>query len=95
MVQGSWIDYAQKHKAICFQLEHRFYGESHPTEDMSVKNLVYLTSTQALADLAGFITAMNEAHNLTDAKWISFGGIDFWRFITLCHVHFLFSKICL
>ena len=44
---------------------------------MSVKNLVYLTSTQALADLAGFITAMNEAHNLTDAKWISFGGIDF------------------
>ena len=80
MVQGSWIDYAQKHKAICFQLEHRFYGESHPTEDMSVKNLVYLTSTQALADLAGFITAMNEAHNLTDAKWISFGGIDFWRF---------------
>merc|ERR1712172_223130 len=74
MVQGSWIDYAQKHKAICFQLEHRFYGESHPTEDMSVKNLVYLTSTQALADLGSFITAMNEAHNLTDAKWISFGG---------------------
>ena len=32
MVQGSWIDYAKKHKAICFQLEHRFYGESHPTE---------------------------------------------------------------
>lgn len=74
MVEGSWIEYAKKHKAICFQLEHRFYGESHPTEDMSVKNLAYLTSTQALADLANFITKMNSAHNLMDAKWISFGG---------------------
>ena len=75
MVSGSWIEYAKKHNAICFQLEHRFYGESHPTEDMSVKNLAYLTSTQALADLANFITEMNLAHNLTDAKWISFGGM--------------------
>ena len=55
MVEGSWMDYAKEHKALCFQLEHRFYGESHPTEDLSVKNLVYLTSTQALADLATFI----------------------------------------
>ncbi len=46
MVDGAWIDYAQEHNAICFQLEHRFYGKSHPTEDMSVKNLAYLTSTQ-------------------------------------------------
>ena len=52
----------------------RFYGKSHPTEDMSVKNLAYLSSEQALADLATFITAMNEAHNLTSAKWITFGG---------------------
>ena len=74
MVTGSWIDYAKEHKAICFQLEHRFYGESHPTEDMSVKNLLYLTSTQALADLATFISAMNDAHNLSQAKWIAFGG---------------------
>jgi hypothetical protein len=37
----------------------RFYGESHPTEDMSVKNLAYLTSEQALADIANFIPAMN------------------------------------
>ena len=75
LVSGSWIEYAKEHNAICFQLEHRFYGESHPTEDMSVKNLAYLTSTQALADLANFITEMNLAHNLTDAKWISFGGM--------------------
>ena len=74
MLEGTWIEYAKQHKALCFQLEHRFYGESHPTEDLSVKNLGYLTSTQALADLANFIQSMNEARNLTNPKWIAFGG---------------------
>lgn len=32
MVKGAWIHYAKEHKALCFQLEHRFYGKSHPTE---------------------------------------------------------------
>ena len=32
MVTGSWIEYAKEHGALCFQLEHRFYGKSHPTE---------------------------------------------------------------
>ena len=54
--------------------DFRFYGDSHPTSDLSVENLVYLSSEQALADLANFVTSMNEQHNLTDAKWISFGG---------------------
>lgn len=74
MVAGTWLEYAKQYGAICFSLEHRFYGQSHPTEDMSVKNLVYLTSTQALADLANFISTMNEQHNLTHSKWIAFGG---------------------
>ena len=39
-----------------------------------MKNLAYLTSTQALADLATFIDAMNTARNLTGSKWIAFGG---------------------
>ena len=68
------MDYANDFGAICFMLEHRFYGKSHPTADMSTKNLSYLSSEQALADLASFITAMTERHNLTDAKWIAFGG---------------------
>lgn len=32
MTQGTWIDYAKKFGAICYQLEHRYYGKSHPTE---------------------------------------------------------------
>lgn len=34
MSEGTWIDYAKTHNALCFQLEHRFYGDSHPTEDL-------------------------------------------------------------
>ena len=52
----------------------RFYGDSHPTTDLSVENLVFLSSEQALADLANFVSSMNAEYNLTDAKWISFGG---------------------
>lgn len=32
MHKGAWIGYAKKFNALCFQLEHRFYGKSHPTE---------------------------------------------------------------
>uniref|UniRef100_A0A6P7GPI4 Serine protease F56F10.1 n=1 Tax=Diabrotica virgifera virgifera TaxID=50390 RepID=A0A6P7GPI4_DIAVI len=43
--------------------------------DLSTENLVYLTSQQALGDLAFFIEGMNKEYNLTsDVKWIVFGG---------------------
>ncbi|KAI4469655.1 protease s28 pro-x carboxypeptidase-related [Holotrichia oblita] len=75
MTQGTWIDYAKTFKALCFQLEHRYYGESHPTPDLSTKNLQYLTSQQALADLAFFIESMNEQYKFDNSvKWIVFGG---------------------
>ena len=47
---------AQEHNALLVNVEHRFYGESYPTNDMTTKNLQYLTSAQALADLARVIT---------------------------------------
>lgn len=45
---------AQKHGALMLALEHRFYGESRPTVDLSVASLRLLTSPQALADLVRF-----------------------------------------
>lgn len=75
MTTGAWVDYAKVSNAILFQLEHRFYGKSHPTEDLSVENLRYLTSEQALADLAMFVDAVNVEYNLSpEVKWIAFGG---------------------
>ena len=31
VVESQWIEYAKQFGALCFQLEHRFYGESKPT----------------------------------------------------------------
>jgi hypothetical protein len=55
-----------------FQVEHRFYGSSHPTSDISTANLKYLTSEQALADLDAFIKAMQSQYNIQ--KVVVFGG---------------------
>jgi len=32
MNSGAWIEYAQRFNALCFHLEHRYYGRSHPTK---------------------------------------------------------------
>ena len=66
-----------------FALEHRYYGESYPefkdkngnaTSPVTNENLVFLSSRQALADIAHFISTMNDAHDLHKNKWITFGG---------------------
>ena len=38
------------------------------------ENLRYLTSQQALGDIANFIKTKNEDLHLTNPKWIVFGG---------------------
>jgi len=72
LIKGAWLDYAQKYGAYCALLEHRFYGDSHPTKDMGVDNLRYLSSEQALADLAAFITWLKQ--QIGQPKVIVFGG---------------------
>jgi len=74
MRYGKWYEWAQEFGAAMFQLEHRFYGPSIPTEDMSRESLKFLSSRQALDDLANFISEMNTSRNLTGAPWITFGG---------------------
>lgn len=64
---------AEKFKAATFTTEHRFYGKSIP-RDLSIESLRYLSSEQALADLAHFITQMNIKHGFKNPKWIVFGG---------------------
>ena len=70
---GIWTKYAEENNAALFLLEHRFYGQSHPTEDMATENMRYLSSRQALEDLATFMTSMSMTHNIT-GPWVSFGG---------------------
>jgi len=70
---GQWYKWAKENGAAMFLLEHRYYGQSQPTEDMSTENMRYLSSRQGLEDLGHFMTAMNDKHDLT-GSWITFGG---------------------
>ena len=54
---------------------YRFYGKSRPTPDLSLENLKYLSSHQALADIAFFKEYIVDQFKLTeDNRWIAFGG---------------------
>ena len=61
------------HNALLMSLEHRYYGDSQPFEDWSTPNLKYLTSVEALADVAQFIENQNEQLG-RKADWIVIGG---------------------
>ena len=66
---------AAKYKALVIMLEHRYYGESHPTPNTSVSNLAFLSSRQALRDAVNFKQYVVSQLNMTDSnKWVSFGG---------------------
>lgn len=52
---GGFVDaHAQDLKAACVVLEHRYFGESRPYEDLSEKSLERLTIQQSIDDLAYF-----------------------------------------
>jgi hypothetical protein len=75
---------AQQFGAVVVSLEHRYYGKSWPTIDMSNQNLkAYLSSAQALADLANFqqwfgpdghSNAYFPQYQLAESDWVAFGG---------------------
>jgi serine protease 16 len=69
------VEMAGEHGALLLALEHRFYGPSTPNDDYSSENLRFLSSEQALGDIASFHSAMSEEFGLTASnKWVSFGG---------------------
>ena len=79
----AWVEYAKQVNAMLIHLEHRYYGNSRPLPDLSLENMKYLSSSQALEDLATFIADMKTSMNLESNKWISFGGsypgsLSFW-----------------
>jgi thymus-specific serine protease len=65
---------AEQHQALLVNVEHRFYGESYPTVDMSTKNLKYLSADQALADLAQIIGYVKKSLDTEESKVITVGG---------------------
>ncbi|RZF35177.1 hypothetical protein LSTR_LSTR012382 [Laodelphax striatellus] len=72
---GFWWEVGRDYRALFIYVEHRFYGKSQPTDDMSDENLKYLSSKQALADLDYFIDGMKKKFKMTDKnKVVVFGG---------------------
>jgi len=67
-------DQAKEHKALLLDLEHRFYGESYPTPTMTTEELSLLSSDQALADLARFITWRKSELGAEESKVLTVGG---------------------
>ena len=65
---------AQQHDGLLVSVEHRFYGASFPTNDTSVASLQYLTSDQALADLARLLQDLMTQLGTTNSKVITIGG---------------------
>lgn len=69
------FELAKQHNALLVDVEHRYYGESYPTDNMSTENLSkYLNSQQALADLSRIITYIKKQLNSETSKVITVGG---------------------
>lgn len=51
-----FMELVKRYKGIGVALEHRYYGESFPVPDMKLESMKFLSHTQALADLAHFVT---------------------------------------
>ncbi|KAH7716792.1 Protein PCP-3 [Aphelenchoides avenae] len=71
---GAIARYARDLNATIWTVEHRFYGNSHPFGDFSTEHLRYLSSEQAVEDLANFIRTQNSARTISSPQWVLFGG---------------------
>ncbi|XP_036611603.1 putative serine protease K12H4.7 [Trichosurus vulpecula] len=71
---SSLLRYAKRMGAMYILLEHRYYGKSHPTEDISTHNLRFLSSRQALKDALYFRKFLTHKLRLFRNKWVVFGG---------------------
>lgn len=74
---GFMWDIAPEFEALLVFAEHRYYGASMPFGEDTYKdpkNLQWLTSEQALADFAQFLTWLKADKNALDSPVISFGG---------------------
>jgi thymus-specific serine protease len=79
VVSGEHVELAEEYGALLVALEHRGYGLSKFAPDLSTDNLRYLTSHQAIGDIANFITSyLVPTFNLTldgkTHKIVTFGG---------------------
>lgn len=59
---------------VYYILEHRYYGDSKPFEKPTVDDLKYLSSKQALADVAHVLRTIKASEEFNNSKVIVVGG---------------------
>lgn len=75
VLSGEHVELAQKHRSLLVSLEHRYYGASINQDGLTLEGIRFLSSQQALADLASFHMFISQKYNLTrNNTWICFGG---------------------
>ncbi|RZF49314.1 hypothetical protein LSTR_LSTR006728 [Laodelphax striatellus] len=63
------------YKALMVVLEHRYYGESKPTPNITTENLKYLSSRQAVEDIAYFVDEIKKKYGMKcNNEVVLFGG---------------------
>ena len=73
VLNGAIREHAKRFHAKLIALEHRFYGKSQPFAKLTTESLAYLSTDNALKDLARFQRAMIETQGWS-GKWVAFGG---------------------
>lgn len=74
------VEWLQSQDALMFAIEHRYYGchnmSACPVTDLSATGaLKYLSSRQAIEDVAAFVKGMNAKYGLSSKnKWVTWGG---------------------
>lgn len=77
VVGGQHVELAAAHGSLIVALEHRFFGASIPTADLTTASLRHLSSPQAIGDTARFITEYlipTFDLDLSMNKIVTFGG---------------------
>ncbi|XP_052819166.1 thymus-specific serine protease-like [Mya arenaria] len=72
---GEMYNLGKANKALLLGVEHRFYGASLNDDGLQLEELQYLSSQQALADLATFVHFIRSEYGIPESTpWICFGG---------------------
>ncbi|XP_078287160.1 LOW QUALITY PROTEIN: thymus-specific serine protease [Rhinoraja longicauda] len=75
VLTGEHVDLARKYRALLVAAEHRYYGASINPDGLNLHNLRFLSSQQALADLATLHAFITQRYNVTiHSRWVCFGG---------------------
>lgn len=77
LTTGTLYELAKETNGAMFESEHRYYGKSMPLDNTVTENLKYLSSRQALADIATLletIKASPQFKNSRESKVVAIGG---------------------